>query len=260
MYTDGGRGELLRDRPAAGRVGLVTRLLLDALDITSDDALDTARAPSIPDVRILDCGGGSGAYAVPLALAGCDVTVVDISADALATLRRRADEAGVPARVHGLSGDVERLGDSIDGDRFDAVLAHGVLDAVDAVPATFSALVAATRPDGLLSLLVANPLAAVLARAVVGEPAQALAELRALDSGRAEVDPDAVVALCDGAGLRVVARHGIGFFSDLVPGASLDTPGARQALAELDAATAGRPPFADLAARIHLLARRPPIE
>lgn len=248
MHTDGGRAD--PTRPAAGRVALVIGLLLEALE----------RGPgagAAPAVSVLDCGGGSGAYAVPLALAGCEVTVVDISADALATLRRRADEADVSAVVTGLSGDVERLGDTVEGRQFDAVLAHGVLDAVDAVTPTFDALVAATRPGGLLSLLVANPLAAVLARAVVGEPAQALAELRALDSGRPEVDPDAVAALCERAGLRVVARHGIGFFSDLVPGASLDTPGARQALAELDAAAAGRPPFADLAARIHLLARRP---
>ena len=257
----------MRDRPAAGRVGLVTRLVSDELGVGIDGLVGgvpgdgrgdaSGDAPARPTPAVLDCGGGSGAYAVPLALAGCDVTVIDISADALATLRRRADEAGVSAHVHGVSGDVERLGESIDGDHFDAVLAHGVLDAVDAVPATFAALVAAMRPGALLSLLVANPLATVIARAVVGEPAQALAELRALDSGRAEVDPNSVVALCDAAGLQVVARHGIGFFSDLVPGASLDTPGARQALAELDAVTAGRPPFADLAARIHLLARRP---
>src|SRR3712207_7602612 len=45
-------------------------------------------------LRVLDVGGGSGMFAVPLARLGHDVTVVDPSADALATLRRRADTAG----------------------------------------------------------------------------------------------------------------------------------------------------------------------
>ena len=141
------------------------------------------------------------------------------------------------------------------------MLAHGVLDAVDAVPATFAALVAAMRPGGLLSLLVANPLAAVMARAVVGEPAQALAELRSLDSGRAEVDPDSVVALCDGAGLRGrgAARHRL----LLRPRARVrrsTRPARARPSPNSTPSAAGRPPFADLAARIHLLARRPPLE
>ena len=63
--------------------------------------------------------------------------------------------------------------------------------------------------------------------------------------------------MCLAAGLTVSARHGVGVFSDLVPGAALDAPGARAAVAELDAEAAGRPPFADIAGRVHLLARRP---
>ena len=69
--------------------------------------------------------------------------------------------------------------------------------------------------------------------------------------------PAVVQRLCDSAGLRVEARHGIGVFSDLVPGSALDAPGARDALDALDAEAADRAPFADLAARVHLLARRP---
>ena len=46
-------------------------------------------------LRVLDVGGGSGMFAVPLARLGHRVTVVDPSADALATLHRRAQTAGV---------------------------------------------------------------------------------------------------------------------------------------------------------------------
>lgn len=245
-------------RVGSGRIALVSSLLAEALR--------TLRSPGRP-VRILDCGGGSGAYAVPLAGAGADVTVVDISADALATLRRRADEAGVSAAVHAVNGDVEALAQLIsdgfvrapgrpaDG-QFDAVLAHGVLDAVDRVEATFAAMAAAVRPGGLISVLVGNPIASVLGRALGGEPALALAELRSLDEP-APVGPDAVAQFALNAGLVIEARYGIGVFSDLVPGSAGDGPGGRAAVASLDAEAAARYPFADLAGRIHLLVRRP---
>ncbi|MCG5437905.1 class I SAM-dependent methyltransferase, partial [Micromonospora foliorum] len=47
------------------------------------------------ELTVLDVGGGTGGFAVPLARAGHRVTVVDASPDALAALTRRAAEAGV---------------------------------------------------------------------------------------------------------------------------------------------------------------------
>jgi SAM-dependent methyltransferase len=240
--------DIARDRAGSGRLGLMSRLLHDALQAVSVPG----RAP-----LLLDCGGGSGTYSVPLAVAGADVTVVDISADALATLSRRAGEAGVAERVHPVQGDAEALAELVPPGRFDLVLAHGILEAVDQVPAAFTGIAGAVRPHGLLSVLVSNPVAAVLARALAGEPAAALAELRALDAPGARIGPAGVEQLCARAGLQVASRHGIGVFSDLVPGAALDGPGARDALDALDSESAGRSPFADIAARVHLLVRRP---
>jgi hypothetical protein len=97
----------------------------------------------------------------------------------------------------------------------------------------------------------------VIARALAGEPTVALAELDELTGVAARVGPDAVQRLCEAAGLTLQSRHGIGVFSDLVPGAALDQPGARDALDRLDADAAGRSPFAEIAARVHLLVRRP---
>ncbi len=237
-----------RDRSRTGRLGLISRLLADALDAVTTPG----EAPAL-----LDCGGGSGTYSVPLAVAGADVTVVDISADALATLSHRAAEAGVASRVHPLQGDVEALGELVYGRTFDLVLAHGILESVDHVAGAFAGIADTIRPGGLISILVSNPAAAVIARALAGEPAIALAELDDLDAAEARVGPDAVQGLCSAAGLAVEARHGIGVFSDLVPGSALDQPGARDALDRLDADAAGRSPFAEIAARVHLLVRRP---
>jgi SAM-dependent methyltransferase len=226
----------------AGRVGLVDALLADALREFDSPA-------------VLDCGGGSGRYAVPLAADGATVTVVDVSIDALATLRLRAAEAGVADRVVAVQGDVDTLGEAIGEHTFDLVLAHGILEVVESLPQSFAAIAGAVRPGGLLSVLVSNPVAAVLARALAGDLAGAERELTLLDAG--PPGPDAVQRLCAERGLVVEQIHGVGVFRDLVPGAALDAPGAREALARVEESCAQRRPFAEIAGRVHLLARRP---
>jgi S-adenosylmethionine-dependent methyltransferase len=224
-----------------------------------DDVLVATLGPSPETARVLDCGGGTGRFAVPLAVSGARVTVVDVSADALATLLRRASEAGVADRVRAVQGDVEAVTDLFDGEQFDLVLAHGVLAAVDDLPGAFAGIVATVRAGGVLSVLVDNPVAGVLARALVGDLAGAEREIDALDSpgrGGVRADPEAVLQLCAEHGLIVEQQHGLGIFRDLVPGEALEQPGARDALARLEAACAQRSPFAQIAARVHVLARR----
>lgn len=242
------QNETRRDHTTSGRQRLVWQLLAEAItSVTSD-----GRA-----AEVLDCGGGSGSFAVPLAQAGALVTVVDVSADALATLSRRAEEAGVAQRVRPVQRDVEALADTVPAASFDLVLAHGILEAVDHVAPAFDAIAATVRPGGLLSVLVGNPVAGVLARALAGDVAAALRELRALDTDFGHPGPPAVRALCRSAGLLIEQVHGIGVFAELVPGSALDAPGALEAVADLEAETATRSPFCDIASRVHFLARRP---
>ncbi|WP_460603461.1 class I SAM-dependent methyltransferase [Jatrophihabitans fulvus] len=235
-------------RAGRSRVGLVIELLGEALG-------------GVRGARALDCGGGSGTYAVPLAAEGAQVTVVDISADALATLRRRAAEQNLPdGSIVDLAGDVDSLADLFDDSRFDLVLAHGVLDAVTDPSAAFSAMAALVRPGGVLSVLVANPVAAVLGRALAGDAPAALDLLRrdgAAASGGHATAPDEIVRLAAAAGLDVAGRFGIGAFSDLMPGSAGETAAGREAIAALDAAAVDRQPYAAIASRIHLVLRRP---
>jgi SAM-dependent methyltransferase len=241
------QNETRREPTTSGRQRLVWQLLADAIGSVSSSARPA---------EVLDCGGGSGSFAVPLARAGAQVTVVDVSVDALATLTRRADEAGVAQRVRPVQSDVEALAETLPAASFDLVLAHGILEAVDQVAPAFDAIAAAVRRGGLLSVLVGNPVAGVLARALAGDVTAALRELRALDSDFGHPGPAAVEALCRSAGLLIEQVHGIGVFADLIPGAALDAPGAAAALADLEAESAIRPPFADIAGRVHILARR----
>ncbi|MFN2497155.1 MAG: class I SAM-dependent methyltransferase [Pseudonocardiaceae bacterium] len=214
--------------------------------------------------RVLDVGGGSGVWAVPLAQAGCAVTVVDPSPNALATLHRRATEAGVQQLVSPVQGDADSLAEVVAAGSADLVLGHGVLEVVeDAVVAT-RALAHATATGGAVSILVANRYAAVLVRVLAGKFADARRLLDDPDGRLGAADPllrrfdtDALHALLEGSGLTVELMQGDGVVADLVPSGVLEThPGADEQLAELELSAAGRAPLRDVASRLHALARR----
>lgn len=217
--------------------------------------------------RVLDVGGGSGAWAVPLAGAGCAVTVVDPSPNALAALVRRARDAGVHELVTPVAGDVDALADVAGAVGADLVLGHGLLEVVDDVPAALRALARAAAPGGAVSVLVASRFAAVLARTLAGRLTEARSVL-ADPEGRFGAE-DALRRRLDAAGLRrLVAAEpelrlellqGVGVLECWVPGAVRDGgPAAAHTVDELEELAAAEPALIDVAARLHALARRVP--
>lgn len=214
-----------------------------------------------PRLRVVDVGGGTGGFAVPLAKAGHEVTVIDASPDALAALTRRAAEAGVGELVRAVQGDADSFADLVPPGSADVVLCHSVLEIVDSPPEVAAALAATLRPGGAASVLVANRNAAVLARAMGGHLDTALALLRdpqgqagPKDTLRRRFDLESVTDLLAKAGLSVVEIHGVRVVADLVPGGVLDRD--HEALTEFELATAAHSPFRDVATQLHLLARR----
>jgi S-adenosylmethionine-dependent methyltransferase len=236
-----------RERIAPARQTVLWRLLTQALE--------QVRLPGRP-VRVLDCGGGSGRFAVPLAQLGAEVTVVDVSVDALATLHRRAAEAEVGASITAVQGEVEALDEVVARATFDLVLAHAVLESVDSAERALTAVASAVRPGGLVSVLFDNPVAAVLSRVLAGDLAAALNELTQVPA-RAPLDLIRVAHLCRQVGLEVQATHGIEVFTEWLPGLVADAGAADRQLAELEELAAVRSPYRDLAARQHILAQRP---
>ncbi len=231
-----------------------------------------ARGDGSAAPRVLDVGGGSGTWAVPLAAQGCEVTVVDSSANALAVLRSRARDAGVADRVRAVQGDVDALADVPDvpddaGERrgaADLVLGHGLLEYVDDPAAAVRALAAAVVPGGAVSILVAGRWAAVLARVVAGRVAEARRLLTdpagrwgAGDPLLRRMDTDEIRALLEHDGGLVVEQiRGHRVLADLVPEVP-DGPAGAADLAALEALAADTPPLRDLASRVHVMARRP---
>jgi S-adenosylmethionine-dependent methyltransferase len=213
-------------------------------------------------LSVVDVGGGTGGFAVPLAEAGHDVTVIDSSPDALAALTRRAAEAGVADRVRALQGDADSFADLVAPGSVDVALCHSVLEVVDSPADVAAALAGTLRHGGAASVIVANRNAAVLARAMGGHLDIALALLRdkdgtagARDTLRRRFDPETATALLAKAGLEVEQIHGVRVVADLVPGNVLDRD--QDALTEFELATAAHGPFRDVATQLHLLARRP---
>ncbi|MCU1615447.1 MAG: Methyltransferase type 11 [Frankiales bacterium] len=212
-------------------------------------------------LRVLDVGGGSGMFAVPLARLGHDVTVVDPSADALATLQRRAETAGVGRLVRGVQGDGDLLHQVLAGPAYDLALCHSVLEVVDDPAGTLRQIAGALRPGGLVSVATVNRAGAVLARALGGHPVEALALLEDRDPapGRARPArrrfvPAELLALVEAAGLRPGAWRGLSVVADLLGAASGADPGAVRAL---ELALAETSPYRDVATGLHVLAARP---
>jgi S-adenosylmethionine-dependent methyltransferase len=204
--------------------------------------------------RVLDVGGGSGVWAVPLAAAGCVVTVVEPSPNALATLHRRGAEAGVSHRITAVQGDTDALARLVPPAGADLVLGHGVLEVVDDVAGAVAALTAACAPGGAVSVLVANRFGAVLHKAIAGRLVEARQLLDDRDSRLFDVAR--LEAVLVGAGLAIEVLQGHGVVSDVVPGSVLEAnPGASEALAQLEFAAAAHPQLRDVAARLHALGR-----
>jgi SAM-dependent methyltransferase len=237
------------------RTAVVWSVLREALSSRS-------AATGRQSLDVVDAGGGTGGFAVPLAELGHRVTVVDPSPDALAALERRAAEAGVTSRVQGIQGDASGLLEVVAPDTADVLLCHGVLEYVDDPATALTVLARALRQDGILSVLAANRHAVVLARALAGRVVEARHALGDPAGRWGETDPvpqrfsaEDLVALLTTAHLTVTHVHGARVFSDLVPGALVDVdPGALDALQALEEAAADHPALRQIATQLHVLA------
>lgn len=225
------------------------------------DALSKQSVPAGPDgLDVVDVGGGSGTFAVPLAQRGHRVTVVDPSPNALATLSQRVSEAGVTSLVRAIQGDAAGLVSLLGEQSADVMLCHGVLEVVDDPATAVTALAACLRPSGFGSIVVAQRTAAALGKALAGHLLEARHLLEDPDGRWGATDPlprrfseADVIALLSGAGLMVHDVFGVRVFADLVPGALIDDPADVRALAALERTAAALPEMRAVASALHVI-------
>lgn len=208
---------------------LTSALPNDDVVLATLTGLLAARAsrPVTSPMSVVDLGGGTGVYAVPLAAQGHRVEVLDQSADALATLRRRAEAAGVTDLVTARTADLDALDGALSDRAADLVLCHRVLEYVADPARTLASARAALGLDGYLSVLVASRSGAALSHLIAGRFDEATAALDPATSAvqrRFELlEVDDVLA---GEGLQIERALGVGLIGELNP-AQAQAPAAR---------------------------------
>lgn len=261
----------MAERRSAIRAAVVWDAVHPVLDAQPQGSQGSGRP-----LEVVDLGGGTGGLAVRIAGLGHHVVVVDPSPDALASLARRAAEAGMvedgstlkaeqgEGTVRGVLGDAATLLDVVAAGSADVVVCHGVLEIVDVPAQALDAVAQTLAPGGALSLLAAQRSAAVFARAVGGHVADARTLLADPDGRWGSTDPmprrftrDQLVGLLEAAGFTVGEIRGVRVFTDHLSSSTVESePGAADALRALEAEVATHGDFAAMATQLHLLATR----
>jgi S-adenosylmethionine-dependent methyltransferase len=217
-----------------------------------------------PPATVLDVGGGAAHQSLPLARLGFDVTVLDPSPAMLAKAERRlsAEPNDVRRRVRLIEAPGEQAGAATAGQRFAAVLCHGVLMYLERPEPLIRALCHCVQPGGIVSVMALNARTLAVRPALDGRWVDALAAFDAtseLGVLGADTRGDTVEALSDVLKQNAVdpeAWYGVWLFADWMDLPMESTDVAAVAAVELEAST--RDPYRQLSRVFHLVARRHP--
>jgi len=217
-----------------------------------------------PPVRIVDLGCGQGTQALRLARAGYEVTGVDASPGLLARFERdlAAEPAEVRARVRVEHGLIEDYAERPRVRGAGVVLCHGVLMYAPDPDPVLRAIAGLTASGGLVSLLVRNGDALAMRPGLAGDWAACERAFGAVGyvnrigvSARADRLADLSARLA-GRGLEVTAWYGVRVFTDNADG-DAEPPPDLAALLDCEERAGRTDPYRQVAALLHLIARRP---
>jgi S-adenosylmethionine-dependent methyltransferase len=219
-----------------------------------------------PRLAVLDAGGGTGGYALPLAQKGHQVCLLDCSSRMLAVARRKVEKLD-PSLVDRLSfcqASVHDIPALLGAAAFDLILCHTLLEYVQELWPALRALTGVLKPGGLLSLLLVNPWAAPLrwaiakgdleqARLALGDPVLP-ADLFGLP--RRALPLEALREALTGLGMGVVAEYGVRIFADYVAEEQLVDPESYARLLDLEMAASTIAPYRQIARYNLILAEK----
>jgi S-adenosylmethionine-dependent methyltransferase len=220
-----------------------------------------------PPAALVDVGGGAGNQSIPLARSGYQVTIADPSdamlAGAAAALANEPPE--VAARVRLVKTAAEDAGIALGGQRFAAVLCHGVIMYVADPRPFIAALADLAEPGGIVSVVAKK------ARCLATRPALERRwhdALAAFDSDRqvnglgVDTRADAVEdlsALLSQVGVEPVAWYGVRLFTDgwVTAYDEADQPGTagacQDAVLAVELEASRRDPYRQLSRLFHLV-------
>jgi len=218
--------------------------------------------------RVLDAGGGQGQFSLPLAAAGHDLTLCDLSSAMLALARTAAAESALSNVTFRHSAIQELARECSDGRiaPFDLVICHSVLEWVTDQPGLINALAQLLRPGGVLSLTFYNRHGLVMKNLLRGRRPPILDGSFTPSAGSLTptrpLDPQDVLRwlgccppMAQEAGWQILHRSGIRVFHDL-----LLTPEGRamdpEQLVALELELSLQEPYLSLGRYQHILARK----
>jgi S-adenosylmethionine-dependent methyltransferase len=223
-----------------------------------------------PPASVLDVGGGAGHQSFPLAQVGYDVTLLDPSAAMLDKARQRLARLpdDVRRRVTLLAADGENADEAVRGERFDAVLCHGVLGYLDEPEPLVDQLCRCTAAGGVVSIMTGNARTMAVRPALERRWDDALAAFDARTEigvlgvpGRADT-VDELSELMRSRGVEPLRWYGVWLFVDWLEfsGAELDPGDSAQvaATAAVELEASRRDPYRQLSRVFHLVGRKGP--
>jgi SAM-dependent methyltransferase len=223
-----------------------------------------------PPAPVLDVGGGAGHQSFPLALAGYDVTLLDPSPAMLDKARQRLQQLPAEAqrRVMLLQADGEKADEAVDGQRFAAVLCHGVLGYLERPEPLVNQLCRCAADDGIISIMTGNARATAVRPALERRWDDALASFDARTGigvlgvpGRADTVEE-LSELIQSRGVEPLRWYGVWLFVDWLEfsGVKLDPSDSKQlaATAAVELEASRRDPYRQLSRVFHLVGRKAP--
>lgn len=221
-----------------------------------------------PPATVLDVGGGAGHQSFPLALGGYDVTLLDSSPAMLDKAAQRLAQLPdeVQRRVTFVRADGENADEAVNGQRFAAVLCHGVLGYLKEPGPMVTQLCRCAADGGLVSIMTGNAKVGAVRPALERRWDDALASFDARTEigvlgvpGRADTVEE-LSELMSGRGVAPLRWYGVWLFVDWLEfsGAELDPGDATQvaATAAVELEASRRDPYRQLSRVFHLVGRK----
>jgi len=216
---------------------------------------------------VLDVGGGAGHQSFPLAAAGYDVTLLDPSPAMLDKARQRLQPLPAEARrrVTLVEADGEHADEALSGQRFDAVLCHGVLGYLAHPEPLIEQLCCCAATGGIVSIMAGNAAASAVRPAVERRWEDALAafgatsEIGVLGVPTHADTVEGLGSFLFARGVETVRWYGVWLFVDWLEFAGVVLPpGEAERVAAVELEAAGRDPYRGLSRVFHLVGRRAP--
>lgn len=215
-------------------------------------------------LRALDLGAGTGALAVRLAQLRFHVTLLDASSQMLDIAQHTAVKAGVAERIALTHGEAGQLANLFEGESFDLILCHNILEFVDNPSEVLRAAARVLHDtSSIISVLVRNRAGEVTKAALLnGDLAAAERNLTAewgdesLYGGKVRLfTPHNLRAMLIAASFAVIAERGVRVVSDFLPPKVCRTDEYDRIL-DLERKLGAQLEFAAVARYTHFLARR----